>query len=480
MFRFSVLLLFFLFVCAFAEAQKVSVSPPFKVPNRLEKVRVVGKNQDGYVVRISSGVEVFAVFNNDLKLSTVKTFELKNGDGFIQHVQLYKNGGAIYYLHSEPQQTLLLAQIVNSKFQNVGNPIVIDTLHENMETANANLRVKQSIDQRYLAFYIPIFNTRGIESMQVVCVDKNAARVSKHYLPINKSDNEIAFTKAAVDTSGNIVLAFKDSRNSMTAIVAKANNPQPARFFIPIEKALFGEPYLEIDNKNNRLLLAGFYDNETGMSDAAAYGFFYKSYDYAIGILSDDKTMAFPDTFIRELTGRDASVTNNRLYTFNIRKVLQREDGGVLIAAESSFRDRRQEPIVSMSMMNPYTSYRSVNTYMYNDIIAFSLGKSGAIEWNKIMRKKQYSEEDDGSSSSFFCSNQKDALYFIFPEEISTASDANEYILQSNGNLDKRHLFNQEDKDVFLIPKLGKQTAQNEAIIPSIKRGDLKLVKVVF
>lgn len=488
MFRFASLLCFALFYswqgCQPLVAQKVSVSPPFKVPNRAEKIRVVGKNQDGYVVRISSGVEVFTVFNNELKLSTVKTFELKNGDGFIQHVQLYKNGGAIYYLRSEPQQTLLLAQIVNSKFQNVGNPIVVDTLHENMETANANLRVKQSIDQRYLIFYIPIFNTRGIETMQVVCVDKNASRVSKHYLPINKSDKEIAFTKAAVDTAGNIVLVFKDSRNSMTALVAKASTgsetTQPARFFIPFEKALFGEPYMEIDNKNNRLLLAGFYDNEAGMSDAAAYGFFYKSYDYATGILRDDKTVAFPDTFIRELTGRDASVTNNRLYTFNIRKVLQREDGGVLIAAESSFRDRRQEPVVSMSMMNPYTSYRNVNTYMYNDIIAFSLGKSGAIEWNKIMRKKQYSEEDDGSNSSFFCSNQKEALYFIFPEEISTASDANEYILQSNGDIDKRHLFNQEDKDVFLIPKLGKQTAKNEAIIPSMKRGDLKLVRLVF
>lgn len=473
---------------AVANAQKVSVSPPFKLPNRSEKIRIVGKNADGYVVRISGNDEVFTLFNNDLKLSVVKTFELKNGDAFIQHVQLYKSGGVIYYLHSEPLHSLLLAQIINSKFQNVGNPIVVDTLFENMETANTNLRVKQSVDQRYTVFYIPVFNTQGIESMQVLCVDKNASRVYKKLLPVNKSDREIAFTKMAVDTAGNAILLFNDTRKSLKAVVAQKDlTSEINSFFIPIDKVLFGEPYMEIDNKNNRLIVAGFYDNESGMSEAAAYGFFYKSYDYQTGVLSDvsagsatDKTVAFPDSFIRELTGRDASTTNNRLYTFTIRKVLQREDGGVLIAAESSFRDRRQEPVVSMSMMNPYTQYRSVNTYLYNDIIAFSIDKKGAIDWSKIMRKKQYSEEDEGSNSSFFCTNQKNALYFIFPEEISTAADANEYILQSNGELDKRHLFNQEERDVLLIPKLGKQSAKNEAIIPSVKRGDLKLVRLVF
>lgn len=487
MFRNWVLWAFFSVLCHFAVAQKVNVSPTFKLPGHTEKIRIIGKNQDGYVVWISGNSEVFAVFNNDLKLSSVKTFELKNNDGFIQHVQLYKNGGAVYFLRAEPQHTLLLAQVVNSKFQHVGNPVVVDTLFDNIETANANLRIKTSVDQRYLVFHIPVFNTQGIETMQLVCVDKNTARVYKQFLPIHKPEREITFAKTAVDTAGNAVLVFSDTRNALKVIVASKKVSENATttaqlrwFSVPFAKTIFGEPYIDIDNKNNRLQISGFYDNEEGMAEAAAYGFFYKNYDYTTGVLSDDQTVAFPDSFIRELTGRDASVTNNRLYTFNIRKVLQREDGGVLIAAESSFRDRRQEPIVSMSMMTPYTSYRNITTFVYNDIVAFSMNKSGTIEWNKVMRKKQYSENDNGNNSSFFCANLKNALYFIFPEEISTVADANEYILQSNGDLDKRHLFNQEEKDVFLIPKLGKQTAKNEAIIPSVKRGDLKLLRLTF
>ncbi|HEY0261460.1 MAG TPA: hypothetical protein VGB95_00415 [Chitinophagales bacterium] len=489
MIRFFALLLGFFLVFDFADAQKISISPPFKLPARTEKIRVIGKNQDGYVIRLSASSEVFAVFNNDMKLSSVKTFELKNGDDFIQHVQLYKSGAAVYYLHGEKSFTLLLAQIVNSKFQEVGNPIVVDTLWDNIETANANMRMKQSIDQRFTAFYIPIFGSQTIESMQTVCVDKNASRVSKTYLPIHKSDRDLSFSKMVIDTFGNTMLLFNDGRNSIKAVLSERAVPGEIKTLsIPMQKSIFGEPYIEIDNKNNHLLIAGFYDDEITMSEAAAYGFFYKSYDYKTGITNDDRLVAFPDTFIQNLTGRQASESNNRLYTFTIRKVLQREDGGILISAESSFRDKRQEAVMPsmgmgygmMGMGGGGYSYRTINIFQYNDIIAFSIDKNGNIDWSKVMHKKQYSEDDDGNSSSYFLSNQKDVLYFIFPEEISTNADADEYILQSNGNIDKRHLFSQEEKDVFLIPKLGKQTAKNETIIPSAKGGSLRLVRFVF
>src|SRR5690606_36921065 len=192
------------------------------------------------------------------KLSSVKTFELKNNDGFIQHVQLYKNGGAVYFLRAEPQHTLLLAQVVNSKFQHVGNPVVVDTLFDNIETANANLRIKTSVDQRYLVFHIPVFNTQGIETMQLVCVDKNTARVYKQFLPIHKPEREITFAKTAVDTAGNAVLVFSDTRNALKVIVASKKVSEEATttaqlqwFSVPFAKTIFGEPYIDIDNKNN-------------------------------------------------------------------------------------------------------------------------------------------------------------------------------------------------------------------------------------
>lgn len=461
-------------------AQKIDVSSPVKLSSRVDKVKIVGKNQDGYVIRLSGDEENFQVYGNDMRLVFAKKLDLRNGDGFVQHIQLYKTGGVVYFLRPEGRATLLMAQVLNGSFQNAGAPIPVDTFPDNTEITQANLRVKQSANQAYTVFYAPVFTGKIVSSMQTVCIDKNINRVYKRFPAVEKPEKEMEFAKCFVDTNGTTLLVFNDGVNVMKVSVWGKNESASKTFSVPFAKKIFSDPYIELDNKNNQLLFAGFYDNEVGMSEAAAYGFFYNTYDYTLGTLTNQSLTAFPDSFIQSLTGRLPSQNNNRLYTFSIKKVIQRMDGGVLIAAESSIKDRREEPIVSLSSINPYTSYRTINTFQYNDIIAFSINASGNLEWNSIMRKKQYSEEDNGFNSSFVCVNLKEQLRFIFPEDISFSSDIDEFALRSTGEFKKHTLFEQEDKDVFLVPKLGKQVAPNEVLIPSIKKGELRILRVKY
>jgi hypothetical protein len=41
-------------------AQKIDVSSPVKLSSRVDKVKIVGKNQDGYVIRLSGDEENFS------------------------------------------------------------------------------------------------------------------------------------------------------------------------------------------------------------------------------------------------------------------------------------------------------------------------------------------------------------------------------------------------------------------------------------
>ncbi len=478
--RISFILILHFFAAFQLVAQKIDVSSPVKLSSRVDKVKIVGKNQDGYVIRLSGDEESFQVYGNDMRLVFAKKLDLRNGDGFVQHIQLYKTGGVVYFLRPEGRTTLLMAQVLNGSFQNAGAPISVDTFPDNTDITQANLRVKQSANQAYTVFYAPFFVGKTVNSMQTVCVDKNINRIYKQFPLVNKPEKEMEFAKCFVDTNGTTLLVFNDGQNTMKASVWSKNESDIKSFSVPFAKKIFSDPYIELDNKNNQLLFAGFYDNETGMSESAAYGFFYKTYDYSLGTLKSESLTAFPDSFIQSLTGRLPSQTNNRLYTFSIKKIVQRIDGGVLIAAESSIKDRREEPVVSLSSINPYTSYRTINTFQYNDIIAFSINAAGDLEWNSIMRKKQYSEEDNGFNSSFVCVNLKNQLRFIFPEDISFSSDINEFTLKSNGAFKKHMLFEQEDKDVFLVPKLGKQVALNEVLIPSIKKSELRILRVKY
>jgi hypothetical protein len=96
------------------------------------------------------------------------------------------------------------------------------------------------------------------------------------------------------------------------------------------------------------------------------------------------------------------------------------------------------------------------------------------------MRKKQQSEDDNGFNSSFAFMNEKDRVHLLYLDEISSSGAVNEYKLSSKGNADRAVLFSQDDKDIFLIPKLYKQVAPNELVIPSVKAGVFRLVRVQY
>ena len=96
------------------------------------------------------------------------------------------------------------------------------------------------------------------------------------------------------------------------------------------------------------------------------------------------------------------------------------------------------------------------------------------------MKKKQSSEDDNGIYSSFLTINEKDKLRFLYLDEIASSGVLNQYTLGSDGKVDRKAVMNQEEKDVMLLPKSGRQVAPNEVVIPSYLNGSLKLAKITY
>ena len=474
---------------AHLQAQTVDISTPTRLNPHISKVKIIGKNNDGYVVRLSGTEELIHVYNSDLKLASARTLDYKGSDGGLQHILLHKSGASLFYLHGEKKETQLMLQPVNSKFIDQGKAIALDTFKDKMELVDANLHFKSSIDQNYILFYYPVFENSKVASMQLTCIDRSATVVYKCYIPIDRPEKDMEYAKALVDNAGNGYLLFtaeKDGKDSTLGdeyYVTRTDRytGKQNSYTIRSEKEIFTEPQFEIDNVNGNLIFCGFYDKVGDPNDAAANGFFYLQYSAADGSLKQSSYTPFSASFMYALTGRDVSSKNDRLFTFGIKRILLRIDGGALIAAESAIRDRHEVMATAPSLMNnPYPTYRTVNSFSINDIIAFSIKPTGDIDWNTVMRKKQLSEDDGAANSSFAFANEKDRLHFLYLDEISSSGSANEYILSSKGTSERMILFNQEDKDVFLIPKLGKQVAPNELVIPSIRAGAFRLVRVQY
>ncbi|MDB5282873.1 MAG: hypothetical protein JWO06_1948 [Bacteroidota bacterium] len=472
--------LLFMLCALFAIGQKVEVSNPYKLPSKTNKFRIIGKNNDGIVVRLYGTEDVIDVFDESFKLVTARTIDFKNQTGLFQYITLNKAGAVIFYLSQEKKYSVLYAQPVNSKFVEIGKPVLVDTIFDKKDLVASNLRFKQSVDQSYLMVYYPYFNGSKIDGVKFISIDNALHQLYNKTIPFNRNEKELEESKSFIDNKGNAYLILKpESRMESTQydLFRISNGGDLSMYSLITKKALFGEPSFEIDNKNGNLIFCGFY-NDDKKAEEVANGFFYCSYDPANGTELKSSYIPFSTQFIAELTSR-TSTEKGRLYTFNIKKTILRNDGGALIIAESFIKDTHETPL-AVGFQGSYNNFRTSNIFQFNDIISFSISPDAQVQWYSVMRKKQASEDDNGAYSSFMTMNEKDKLRFMFLDDISIAGSLAEYVLTSDGKNSRDILLNQEEKEVMLLPKMGRQVAPNEVILPSYMNGMLRLAKVTF
>ncbi len=462
-------------------AQFVEISNPGKLPSKTGKFKIIGKNNDGIIVRLYGVEDVINVYSNEMKLLTTKTISFKNQDGPLQYIMLNKTGAVVFYLDQEKKQSILYAQPVNSQFVEIGKPLVVDSFLDRKDLVASNLRFKPSLDQGYLMVYYPYFSYNKLESIKFMCLDRSLNLIYDKTVPLNRDERELEESKTLIDNNGNTFLILKPAAaggHTQYDVLHFSSAGDFALYSITTDKEIFGDPYFELDNKNGNLVLTAFFDGQNGGGEAAASGFLYASFDPANGVPVKTNYTYFSNEFIAELTGRE-KVTRQTLYTFNIRKSVLRNDGGALIIAESFIKDTREQ-VVPLGIQPAYNSYRSSEVFQFNDIIAFSINPNGTMEWSSIMRKKQSSEDDNGTYSSFLITNEKDKLRFLYLDDISTSGSLTQYVLNSGGKYDRKVVMSQEDRDIMLLPKMGRQISPNEVVLPSYKSNELRLVKITF
>ena len=450
------------------------------MPAKTGKFKVVGKNNDGIVVRLYGNEDVIDVFDESLKLISTRTIDFKGQTGTLQYIMLNKTGAVIFYLSQDKRFSVLMAQPVNSKFIEIGKPLVVDTVYDRKDLVASNLRFKPSIDQSYLMIYYPYFSANTLASAKFICLDRSVHSLYNKTIPFNRDEKEMEDAKSLIDNNGNsFFILHPDTKSELSNydVFRLSSSGEFSIFSVTTGKATFGDPYFDIDNRNGNLVVNCFYNDDKRAEDVAN-GFFYSSYNPVSGTLLKTGYTPFSQDFIKELTGRSIS-DKAKLYTFSIRKSILRNDGGSLILAESFIRDTREIPI-QVGFQPGFGNYHTAYVYQFNDILAFSVNANGEMEWHSVMRKKQSSEDDNGVYSSFLTMNEKDKLRLLYLDEISTSGILNQYTLASDGKSDRKAVMNQEDKEVMLLPKSGKQTAPNEVVIPSYINGMLKLLKITY
>ncbi len=246
------------------------------------------------------------------------------------------------------------------------------------------------------------------------------------------------------------------------------------RYQVSLEDKLTYDVSFTYDNLNKRLVGAGLYYEK---NLERAEGYFYLSMDPRTEDSHLLRFEPFDDEFVATLMGKEKA-KNRGIAEVNVREVVLRRDGGVLIIIE---RNRQSERRSGASNRTFYESgARSVIDYYYDELIVISVHPSGETHWKSVLHKKQYSQDDSGMYSSYFLFKSPLNLRFLFNDEIRQENTVSEYVLNALGEYNRNGLLSTEHLDLKLRFKDAVQVDANAVVVPSERRNRLKLMKLVY
>lgn len=238
------------------------------------------------------------------------------------------------------------------------------------------------------------------------------------------------------------------------------------------EKVVYDARFI-FDNLNKKLIASGFYYNR---NPEKAEGYFLVNLSPE-GNLEKAKLQAFNDRFVSDLEGKD-SRNNRGIMNINIADLILRRDGGLLIVGEESQDMERR--INNMNRMMYDNFSRSIIDYYYNDIFIIAINPDGEFHWQSVLYKKQYSQDDMGAFSSFFIFRTPEKLHLLFNDEIKYENTVSEYLLRGDGKSERKSILSTENQKIRLRFKDALQVNAQRIIIPSERRGRLRLARLEF
>ncbi|MCH8331228.1 MAG: hypothetical protein IH946_07585 [Bacteroidetes bacterium] len=482
MLRFLVISLTIL-ICNSGNAQEVVISDFEKLSGNLPFMKILGKNKMGTLVyRFGHGSDLIFAYDDELNLIWKKSISFKQKGAMVLKNILMPQTLVVLYSLKNKKEAALLVQEVEGNFEFNSAPVFVDSLYDIKPN---DIKVELSKDKRRILIYYIVEEKSGKRTVKAVMMDHDLTVLTRATIDLPKKDVPTQVSEINISNDGNIVIVVSDDikgsrkqfrENTKWIYLYDTESSMIDEIIVKRHETYLTDMSIEFDNINKTLIITGFF---TTPEENTFAGLFFKVLDLVSKeYLHDEFQKINPD----DLEDLSAGFNRNKqlmLATFKVKDIIVRNDGGAIVVAESFYTtsETRSVPGYYPSMFYSTVTY---TYYYFNDIIVFSIHPHGQIHWSKVIKKNQVSEGDGGFYSSYYLSFNRSNMHIIFNEDPVNRSNVMDYALNGLGKVDKKLLINTSTKDLMLIPKLGKQTASNEIIIPSIFRGKLRLVKFRF
>ena len=246
-------------------------------------------------------------------------------------------------------------------------------------------------------------------------------------------------------------------------------------FSIPMQEHLTYDAYFTYDNLNNQIIAAGLYSDR---SRGKATGYFYMRIPRKSPNSYTLHFHPFDDKIVSTYNGKKVK-DNKGISETSIQEVVLRRDGGILLIAERNKLFERQLTTAGRGYIGA-DGRRYIVDYQMEDLLALSIHPDGALHWQNVLPKRQYSQDDDAMFSSFFLFKTPSSLRVLFNDEIKYENTVSEYVIKGDGKLDRNSVLSTENQKLRLRFRDALQVGPQELLVPSERRNKLQLVHINY
>ena len=255
----------------------------------------------------------------------------------------------------------------------------------------------------------------------------------KKDVELSYSDEEFGILDVIVNNEGNVFLLGNiDKTKAEKRAIKKETGVEYNKEFKALCYYDKGERLvdldLKLDNKiitdiridfdvEQNLVCTGFYSEGGG----GIKGVFYQKTDSKTSKVIAQSMKEFPiDMIVQEMSIRKAEKEKKKdnegkksveFYSYDLKHLIQKEDGGMLLVAEQY---RHWTTTYTYTSANGSTTTSTTHHYLYADILTINISKEGKIGWMDIVDKHQYSTNDGGVYSSFQLVVSKDKVHYVY------------------------------------------------------------------
>lgn len=466
-------------------SQTVQVSNAVKLNNKVSKFKILGKVEDKYLVqRYGSEYHIVDVYNRSLKLVTSKQIQLEKNE-FLEKIWIQATGSFLIKVRNDKEMNYIEVSKMDNKLNIAQKVTVVDSVYERKDLFQNNLRTCLSSNESKIMFYAPIFSQGKLSYFYTKVFNNNMQVINQlnikselllnhdfvevfllndgSYLFISKTDEKVEnaqyfFTK--VDVNGRI------SSSSFQSVMT-----------------IFKKPKFEVDEKNNALIIAGYFkeedDNRKNQNGASQFFTTKLSLDNFQNIFTSFEPIS--QAFYFELTGKNSETDPPQLFTFYVKSIVPKMDGGCIVIAESYFKNEETNLGSSYFSVSGMSNYTTTTIYNFNDVLIYDVDSLGKLISQQIIRKKQVSQNDGGSYSSFYLMNMQDQLGLIYLDDIDNDAQLSLSKIKEDQERPRTYsLLNTASRNVVPIVNMSFQTTPNEILIPSFAKNKLQIIKILY